>query len=155
MKKFLLRLWRNLPFWAQQVAASILHPRYQVAVGGVIFIENGQLLLCEHTYRCLHPWGLSGGDLKVGEDPVNGINPEILDETGLTERDARLLLAENPTEINQISLTYLCTGVGGIFAQNEEVASIYYCDPKEFPGFFREHQVTIEKCLAILNSEMS
>jgi ADP-ribose pyrophosphatase YjhB (NUDIX family) len=153
MKKIHLRFWRNLPVWAQQVAADILRPRNQVAVGGINFNEHGQLLLCEHTYRRLHPWGLLGGDLRAGEDLVNGIKPEILEEPGLTVEDARLLLVENSTDIHQVSLTYLCTGARGNFVPNEEVASIYYFDPNNPPDFFREHRVTIEKCLAILNSE--
>ncbi len=57
IKKFLLKIWRFLPFWMQRIAAAIIRPRYQVAVGGMIVNEQGQLLLCEHTYRRLHPWG--------------------------------------------------------------------------------------------------
>ncbi|MBI4731269.1 MAG: NUDIX hydrolase [Chloroflexi bacterium] len=153
MKRFLLQIWRILPFWVQRLAAAIIRPRYQVAVGALIFNDQGELLLCEHTYRRLHPWGLPGGDLKFGEDPVEGIKREILEETGLEVQDARLLLVENSAEIHHIALTYLCTGVSGTFIPNEEVSSIRYFDTGSLPGFFQEHSVTIEKCLAILNSE--
>jgi ADP-ribose pyrophosphatase YjhB (NUDIX family) len=153
MKRFLLQIWRILPFWMQRIAAAIIRPRYQAAVGAMIFNERGQLLLCEHTYRRLHPWGLPGGDLKIGEDPVDGIKREILEETGLTVQAARLLLAENSTEIHQITLTYLCTGVSGTFVANEEVSRFRYFDIDKLPDFFQEHHATIEKCLAISNSE--
>jgi ADP-ribose pyrophosphatase YjhB (NUDIX family) len=153
MKRFLLKIWRILPFWVQRIAAAILRPRYQVGVGAMIFNERGQLLLCEHTYRRLHPWGLPGGDLKIGEDPVDGIKREIREETGLTVQDARLLLAENPTEIHQVTLTYHCMGVSGTFVANEEVSNIRYFDIDKLPDFFQEQHATIEKCLAILKSE--
>jgi 8-oxo-dGTP diphosphatase len=153
MKKILFRIWRNLPFWMQRMAAAILRTRYQVAVGAMILNDQGQLLLCQHTYRRLHPWGLPGGDLKVGEDPVDGIKREILEETGLVMQSARLLLAESSAEIHQVTLTYLCTVMTGTFVANEEVSGIGFFDRNKLPDFFQEHRVTIEKCLAILGSE--
>jgi ADP-ribose pyrophosphatase YjhB (NUDIX family) len=153
MKRFLLKIWRVLPFWMQRIAAYILRPRYQVAVGGMIFNEKEQLLLCEHTYRRLHPWGLPGGDLKYGEDPAEGIKREILEETGLLVKDVRLLLVENSTEIHHITLTYLCIIAQGSFVPNEEVSSIRFFETNALPDFFKEHQETVTKCLAILNSE--
>jgi ADP-ribose pyrophosphatase YjhB (NUDIX family) len=154
MKRFLLKIWRILPFWVQRIAAAIIRPHYQASVGAMIFNEQGQLLLCQHTYRRLYPWGLPGGDLKVGEDPMDGIKREILEETGLTVQDARLLLAENSTEIHQLTLTYLCTSVSGTFVPNEEVSSIRYFDTDKLPNLFQEHRATIKKCLEVLNSEM-
>jgi ADP-ribose pyrophosphatase YjhB (NUDIX family) len=154
MKRFLLKIWRILPFWVQRIAAAIIRPHYQASVGAMIFNEQGQLLLCQHTYRRLYPWGLPGGDLKVGEDPMDGIKREILEETGLTVQDARLLLAENSTEIHQLTLTYLCTSVSGTFVPNEEVSSIRYFDTDKLPNLFQVHRATIKKCLEVLNSEM-
>lgn len=153
MKRFLLKVWRILPFWMQSIASAIIRPRYQVAVGAVIFNERHQLLLCKHTYRHLSPWGLPGGDLKYGEDPEEGIKREILEETGLTVKDARLLLVENSSEIHHIFLTYLCTGARGSFVPNEEVSSIRYFEVNALPELFKDNRVTIDKCLLILNSE--
>lgn len=153
MKRFLLRIWRILPFWMQRIASAILRPHYEVTVGAMVFNDQDQLLLCEHTYRRRHPWGLPGGDLKAGEDPVDGIKREVLEETGLRVQDARLLLVENSAEIRQVTLTYLCTEVSGTFIPNEEVSNIRYFDTDKLPDFFQEHRVTIEKSLAIIKSE--
>jgi ADP-ribose pyrophosphatase YjhB (NUDIX family) len=153
MKRILLKIWRILPFWVQGIAAAIIRPRYQVGVGAMIFNEKGQLLLCEHTYRRLHPWGLPGGDLKFGEDPVEGIRREIKEETGLTVQNAILLLVDNSTEIHHVAITYLCKGIEGTFVPNEEVSSIRYFEPNALPDFSRDQGTTIERCLAILNSE--
>jgi 8-oxo-dGTP diphosphatase len=142
-----------MPFWMQRLASTLLLRKYQVAVGAIIFNETGQLLLCEHTYRRLHPWGLPGGDLKFSENPVDGVKREILEETGLTVQDTCILLAENSNEIHQVALTYLCTGVSGVFTPNEEVSSIRYFNTDNLPDLFREHRATIDRCLVILNSE--
>jgi 8-oxo-dGTP diphosphatase len=153
MKRVFLKIWRVLPFWMQGIAAAILRPRYQVAVVAMIFNEKGQLLLCEHTYRRLHPWGLPGGDLKFGEDPAEGIRREIMEETGLKVENPRLLLVENSTEIHHITLTYLCTHPEGSFLPNDEVSSTRYFETSALPGFFKKQQTTIDKCMVILNSE--
>ncbi len=153
VKHSLLKIWKWIPFWMQRIAAAIIRPRYQVAVGAMIFNEKYQMLLCEHPYRRLHPWGLPGGDLKFGEDPVDGVRRELLEETSLSVKDVRLLLVENSTKIHHISLTYLCSGVSGTFVPNEEVSSIRYFDTDKLPDFFLEQRITIEKALAILNSE--
>jgi 8-oxo-dGTP diphosphatase len=153
VKRLLLQIWRILPFWMQSIASAILRPHFQVAVGGMIFNDQGQLLLCEHTYRRLHPWGLPGGDLKPGEDPQDGIRREVREETGMQVQAVRLLLVESSKEVHQVALTYLCIVVGGEFVPNEEVYSIRYFDTDKLPDFFHEHQASIEKCLKILNSE--
>jgi len=146
-------IWRILPYRVQRIAAAILRPRFQVAVGAMIFNDQEQLLLCEHTYRRLHPWGLPGGDLKISEDPLDGIKREIMEETGLTVQESRLLLVENSTAIHQVALTYLCVCGNGIFVPNEEVSSIRYFDIDKLPELFQEHRARINKCLEILNSE--
>jgi ADP-ribose pyrophosphatase YjhB (NUDIX family) len=153
MKKLLLKIWRPLPFWVQRLAAAIIRPRYQVAVGAMIFNDRGQLLLCEHTYRRLYAWGLPGGDLKFGEDPVDGVKRELFEETGLNVKSVRLLLVENSKEIHHLSLTYLCTGMNGTFVPSDEVSSIRYFDTGKLPGFFPAQQVTIDRALSLLDSE--
>lgn len=146
-------IWRILPYRVQRIAAAIIRPRFQVAVGAMIFNDQEQFLLCEHTYRRLHPWGLPGGDLKISEDPLDGIKREIMEETGLTVQAPRLLLVENSTEIHQVALTYLWACANGTFVPNEEVSSIRYFDIDKLPELSQEHRARINKCLAILNSE--
>lgn len=153
MKKFLLRVWRILPFWMQRLASWFIRPHFQVAVAGMIFNDQGQLMLCEHTYRRLHPWGLPGGDLHPGEDPVDAITRELREETGLEAAEVRLLLVESSHEIRQVAFTYLCTRVTGTFMPSDEVCSVKFFDTGSLPVLFVEHRRTIEKGLAILRSE--
>ncbi len=151
MRRLLLKIWRILPLWLQRMAAWVLRPRYQVAVGAFILNDRGQLLLCEHTYRRLHPWGLPGGDLHFGEDPVEGIRRELKEETGLEAGEVKLLLVENSRQMKHLALTYLCTDVHGTFTPSDEVASIRYFDQDALPTFFAEDRETIEKCIALVN----
>jgi 8-oxo-dGTP diphosphatase len=150
MKKILLTIWRILPFWSQRLAARLVRPYFQVAVGAIILNASGQMLLCKHTYRRIYPWGLPGGDLKHHEDPVDGIRREVLEETGFTVDQVELLLAENSQEIHHVCLTYLCSGISGSFTPNEEVSAIQYFDTDQLPDFFAEQRSTIDKYLLIM-----
>jgi 8-oxo-dGTP diphosphatase len=153
MKKILLKIWRILPAWAQRFASILVRPRFRVVAGAIVFNEQGQLLLCKHTYRRQLPWGLPGGDVKFGEDPAAAVQRELWEETGLSVQATRLLLVESSKEIRKIGLTYLCTGISGTFVPNEEVSMIEYFDTEALPALYWEEQATIEKALAIVRKE--
>jgi ADP-ribose pyrophosphatase YjhB (NUDIX family) len=153
MTRALLRIWRLMPAWMERIASAIVRPKYQVAAGAIILNEKGQLLLCEHTYRRQHPWGLPGGGIKFGEDPAEAVRRELQEETGLSMKEASLLMVENSKEAHRVALTYLCRGISGTFVPSDEVSAIRYFDIEALPELAREQKKTIEKTLAILKAE--
>ena len=72
---FLLRVWRWLPLpeWGRWRLAWLLTQKFLVGVMAVVFDDQGQILLFNHTYRREHPWGLPGGWLKARESPAAAI----------------------------------------------------------------------------------
>ena len=150
MKSFMLQIWRYLPAWLQQIASVMVVPRFRVVAGALIFNEQGQMLLCRHTYRRAVPWGLPGGHLEFGEDPSEAVRRELMEETGLSVNATELLLVEGSQEERKVILTYLCTGTSGVFVQNEEVSQIQYFDLANLPPLRSEEQSTVEKVLSIL-----
>jgi 8-oxo-dGTP pyrophosphatase MutT (NUDIX family) len=147
MKKLLLKIWRLMPFWMQRIALFFLRPHYEVSVGAVILNERNQLLLCHHTYRREFPWGMPGGDINPGEDPVDAVRRELWEETGFRAGEVELLLVENWKEYRQVSLTYWCKGVSGDFVANDEISHIQYFDLSALPAFFPAQRKTIDRVI--------
>ncbi len=130
--------WLQLPAWLQWRLVSLWTPKYRVAVAAILMNAQQQILLCEHTYRRDYPWGLPGGSLKAREDPVQAMEREIFEETGLKIRVDRPLMAISAVESPQISIIYLCclsegeSAVGG-FQPNAEVSRIQFFDSYNLP----------------------
>ena len=68
-------------------------PKFLVGVLAVIFDDRGRVLLLKHTYRPDYPWGLPGGWLRAGEGAAEGIERELLEETGFVVRAIRPLMS--------------------------------------------------------------
>ncbi len=50
--------------------------------------NNKKILLLKHTYRDKYPWGIPSGWLKRGEQPMEALQREIKEETGMVVENA-------------------------------------------------------------------
>lgn len=145
IKKTLLKIWRELPLKLQILIVRLLRPRYRVAVAAIIMDIDGRILLCKHTYRKLHPWGLPGGGLEFGESPECGIQREVWEETGFKVNVEKLLFAESSQEFHHIGLIYLCTIVSGSFMPNLETSQVQFFSMDSLPGLLSNEKKLIER----------
>jgi ADP-ribose pyrophosphatase YjhB (NUDIX family) len=149
--KYLLNIWREFPFGLQFFITGMVRPRFRVAVAAMIFDDKGHLLLCEHTYRKFHPWGLPGGGLEYGENPEDGVRREVREETGLGVQVEKLLYAESAPNHHHISLIYLCKIVGGMFQPNHEISQTRFFSLDELPNLLSSEQALIERVAGLLS----
>ncbi len=131
--KILLRIWRTLPLWVHFLAAKLVRPRFRAAVAALIFDEQGQILLFKHTYRKFE-WGVPAGGLEHCEQPIDAVQREFLEETGMKLQVERLLTAVSAREDHHISMVYLCKIASGEFKESHEISEIKYFPVDEMPA---------------------
>jgi ADP-ribose pyrophosphatase YjhB (NUDIX family) len=149
--RYLLNIWREFPFELQLFITGMIRPRFRVAVAAIIFDDKGSLLLCKHTYRKFHPWGLPGGGLEVGENPEDGIKREVSEETGLEVQVEKLLCAERAPSTRHISLIYLCKIIGGTFQPNYEISQTRFFNLDKMPNLLATEQALVERVVGMLS----
>jgi len=99
------------------------NPRPGIGVG-VMVLKNGKLLLGlrstdpEKADSELHgegTWTMPGGKMEFGEDPHQTAARELLEETGMKLRSARLVsvASEKVTDAHFITLGFLCDDFEG------------------------------------------
>lgn len=90
------------------------------SVAGIIFsLDRNEVLLTER--RDVPVWVLPGGGIEPGESPEAAVTREILEETGLTVKVARLV--GDYTPINRLARRthlYECTVISGCLSLSEE-----------------------------------
>ncbi len=132
MKRFLLQVWRVLPYWLQIIFSRFIRPLFQIGVTAVIFDHENRIFLGKSTYQRFHPWGMPGGGLEYGEDTEEAVVREVLEETSLIAKVEKLLLIKTFAP-DKFILYYLCTIQDGIFQPSDEVSKVGYFSLRDLP----------------------
>lgn len=112
-----LAVWlKRFPFlrWGLALGVRLFAPKNYVGVMAVIFNDEGKVLLAQHVFRPDYPWGLPGGWVERGEDPVLAVQRELQEELNLKVEVRRILFCvpqgEKPdtTTPPGLALAYYC-----------------------------------------------
>jgi ADP-ribose pyrophosphatase YjhB (NUDIX family) len=108
----LARMLRRFPWLARMVQQGmrLIQPRFTVGAVGVLLDTSGErVLLVEHVFHTVRPWGMPGGWINRNEDPAHAVEREFLEETGLRVRAVRPLVIRLATDIRgHMDMIYLC-----------------------------------------------
>src|SRR5260370_35968593 len=74
-----LRLRRTLRGWGMPATPT----RFTVTAAGLVFNDQGEVLLLKHLFRPGSGWGLPGGFIEAGEQPREALRRELREEIGL------------------------------------------------------------------------
>jgi ADP-ribose pyrophosphatase len=141
MKRLLLKIWRELPYWLQLILSRFIRPLFQVGVTAVIFDSENRILLGKSTYQKFHPWGMPGGGLEYGENAEEAVVREVFEETSLVVKLERLLMVKTFAP-DKFILYYFCTIQGGDFQPSDEVSEAAFFALDRLPDIRpRDHDV--------------
>lgn len=132
MIKIIFSLWRRLPMWIHVLVTRITQPKFNAGVSALIFDEAGKVLLFKHTYRKF-VWGIPGGGLEYGEQPIDAIVREFFEEANMNIKVEKLLKVASAKEFPHLSIVYLCKIISGEFKPSHEISEMKYFDVNNLP----------------------
>jgi ADP-ribose pyrophosphatase YjhB (NUDIX family) len=93
-----------------QALYRLTRPWVTIGAVGAIFNQQGKMLIVEHVFHPLYPWGLPGGWMNRNEEPEQTVRREVLEETGLHVDIVKpLIFARTSFLPAHLDVAYLCS----------------------------------------------
>jgi len=144
-------IWRRLPQWLQWRVLWLLNSKFTLGVSGVVFDDEGRVLLLRHTFRRRYPWGLLSGWVKAGEPLDAALRREALEEAGLSISIERLVAVRKDRLHLFLEAVYVCRAAADRFRPNNEISEIGWWWPDALPpGTHPDHQPLIQEAAEAL-----
>jgi 8-oxo-dGTP diphosphatase len=86
-------------------------PRHSVSVTGVVFRDDGRVLAIQRSDD--GRWVPPGGVLELAETPSEGVEREVLEETGIRIRAEQLTGVYKNMKRGIVTLAFRCSVIGG------------------------------------------
>lgn len=146
MHNVLLGLWKKLNFTKgiKLRILRVLNDEFLVGVTGVIFNDKHEVLLFKHSYREIE-WSLPGGFLKGGEHPKQGLEREILEESGLIVKVMKIIHTTEDSDTARLDLSYFGIFVKGEFKASAEVVEYGFFPLSKLPELIPDQYTQIEE----------
>lgn len=143
------RIWRFLPARFRRWAMRATHARFTVTAGAIIFNDSGEILLLKHRFRAGSGWGLPGGFLEAGEQPVDALRRELREEVGLEVRDVEVFAARSFRKPRQVEVLFRCRADGALKPRTIEVERAEWFSLGTLPeGLPKDQRRFVERAVA-------
>lgn len=124
----------------------LTHARFTVTAGAIIFNNKGEVLLLKHRFRAGSGWGLPGGFLEKGEQPIEALRRELREEIGLDVAGAEVFAARSFRKPMQVEVLFRCSANALVKPRNMEVERAEWFAIDSLPkGLPRDQRVYIER----------
>jgi mutator protein MutT len=128
--------------WTMRLA----HSRFTVTAGAVIFNDKREVLLLKHRFRAGSGWGLPGGFMELGEQPIDALRRELREEIGLEVDDVEIFAARSFKKPKQVEVLFRARANAQVKPQNMEVERAEWFALDSLPeGLPRDQRVYIER----------
>jgi mutator protein MutT len=122
------------------------HARFTVTAGAIVFNDSGQVLLLKHRFRAGSGWGLPGGFLEAGEQPLDALRRELREEIGMEIKDVEVFAARSFRKPRQVEVLFRCRANGSPHPQDMEIERAEWFSMKSLPeGLPKDQKLFIER----------
>jgi 8-oxo-dGTP diphosphatase len=140
------RVWRKLPVRMRRWTMRLTNTRFTVTAGAVIFNDKGEVLLLKHRFRAGSGWGLPGGFMEKGEQPIDALRRELREEIGLEVDDVKVFAARSFKKPKQVEVLFCARANATVKSRTVEVERAEWFSIDSLPeGLPRDQRVYIER----------
>ena len=120
--------------------------RFTVTAGAVILNDKGEVLLLKHRFRPGSGWGLPGGFMEKGEQPIDALRRELREEIGLEVDDVKVFAARSFRKPKQVEVLFRGRANAQVKSRTMEVERAEWFAIDSLPeGLPRDQRVYIER----------
>ncbi|MBP6297912.1 MAG: NUDIX hydrolase [Anaerolineae bacterium] len=146
LKRFPWLISAAYPFY------QLTRPRFTMGVVGIILDPTDRVLLAEHVYHPLVPWGVPGGAVGRGEDPATALAREFQEELAMTVEILDPLLVER-TYFGHVDIAYLCRTTSVPVVSSPELLSARWFSRVELPPVTKFQFRALTRAYTRVNAE--
>jgi 8-oxo-dGTP diphosphatase len=146
VQSLIANIWRLLPARVRRWSMRLTHPRFTVTAGALIFNDAGHVLLLKHRFRAGSGWGLPGGFLEVGEQPLEALQRELREEIGVEVETAEIFASRSFKKPRQVEVLFRCRISGAAKPRTMEVERAEWFSIDSLPdGLPRDQRRLVER----------
>jgi|SRR5882672_1650327 len=138
-------IWRRAPKVLRRWTVRLAHPRFAVTAGAVVTDARGRVLLLKHRFRPGGGWGMPGGFIEQGEQPVDALRRELREEVGLEVERLKLFTTRAFKTPKQVEIVFCCQAVGDPDQLSFEIQKAAWFLPDELPEELPKDQAHLIK----------
>jgi 8-oxo-dGTP diphosphatase len=147
-KKFLSKIWRRFPPGLRRWTMRFTNTRFTVTAGAIILNKEQKVLLLKHYFRAGSGWGIPGGFMTSGEQPIDALRRELHEEIGLELDDVEIFWARSFSRPRQVEILFRAVTSAEPKPQSMEVerANWFALDSLP-PGLPSDQKLLIERAV--------
>jgi 8-oxo-dGTP diphosphatase len=138
-----------MPAGVRRWTIRFSNARFTVTAGAIIFNEHGQVLLLKHLFRAGSGWGLPGGFLNAGEQPLDALRRELHEEIHLEIENVEIFWTRSFARPRQVEILFLGEAGGHPKSQSIEVEHASWFSIDNLPtGLPKDQKSLVERAVA-------